>query len=279
MYITNFFNKYVFNKYEWRKKLTGVYIAKKKDGSIFYRASITHLGKHISLGSFTSENAAHLCYKEAQIVLKTLSYTLNNYPATFSLSFAKYISLLNFRDHSLYFSAPIYVWPSYFSYFLSEDIECKFEIDDLFYYANKTIMQRKNHLFVSEFGMQTNIASRYGIKNYAVCGKDYIIKNNDPYDFRYHNIQIINTYHGVSMVKRSNKTVYQAKIHTNGYSVIGYYKTPIEAAIAYNKAIDILRKNGYKKNYVENYIEEISNKVYADIYTALTIRTNVLSTI
>jgi hypothetical protein len=43
----------------------------------------------------------------------------------------------------------------------------------------------------------------------------------------------------------------------------------VEAAIAYNKAIDILKKNGVKKNYTPNYIEGISPSVYADIYSRL----------
>ena len=34
----------------------GVYTAYKKDGTVYYRSSITHKNKHISLGSFSSEN-------------------------------------------------------------------------------------------------------------------------------------------------------------------------------------------------------------------------------
>ena len=40
-----------------------------------------------------------------------------------------------------------------------------------------------------------------------------------------------------------------------------------EAAIAYNKAIDILKKNGCKKNYTPNYLENVPAGMYADIYT------------
>ena len=36
----------------------GVYTAYKKDGTVYYRSSITHKNKHISLGSFSSENEA-----------------------------------------------------------------------------------------------------------------------------------------------------------------------------------------------------------------------------
>ena len=37
----------------------GVYIAKKKDGTIYYRSSFTYKSKHISLGSFATEKEAH----------------------------------------------------------------------------------------------------------------------------------------------------------------------------------------------------------------------------
>ena len=49
-----------------------------------------------------------------------------------------------------------------------------------------------------------------------------------------------------------------------------------EAAIAYNKAIDILRKNGICKNYTPNYIEGMSPSRYADIYTKLEISPRIL---
>lgn len=43
----------------------GVYTAYKKDGTVYYRSSITHKNKHISLGSFSSENEAAVTYNEA----------------------------------------------------------------------------------------------------------------------------------------------------------------------------------------------------------------------
>ena len=49
---------------------TGVYSAKKKDGTIYYRANITYQAKHISLGSFSSEDDAHSAYSEACSLLE-----------------------------------------------------------------------------------------------------------------------------------------------------------------------------------------------------------------
>ncbi len=255
---------------------TGVYKTKKKDGTTYYRSSITYCGTHISLGSFPSFSDANNCYKEAKTILNNPFYTLHNHHKNHYISFKKYVSLINYRDNHIYFPTPIYVYQRYFSYYLSLDIELKFDMEDLFYYANKQIMKRNGHLFVSDYGMQINIASRYGIKNYAILNKDYTFINNDTYDFRYANIQIYNSYHGVKKIQKNNSILYQAKIHIRGYRIIGYYQTNIEAAIAYNKTIDILSKKGIKKKYAQNYIEEISNKEYADIYSKLKISSRIL---
>lgn len=47
--------------------LAGVYIAKKKDGTIYFRSSITYRNKHISLGSYETEQQAHEAYLEITI--------------------------------------------------------------------------------------------------------------------------------------------------------------------------------------------------------------------
>ena len=51
--------------------LTGVYLQKKKDQTPLYRASISLLGKRISLGSFPTEQIAHNAYLEAQTLFST----------------------------------------------------------------------------------------------------------------------------------------------------------------------------------------------------------------
>ena len=47
----------------------GVYITTRKDGSIYYRVSITFKNKHISLGSFNNEAEAGSVYEEAFLIL------------------------------------------------------------------------------------------------------------------------------------------------------------------------------------------------------------------
>ena len=152
--------------------LPGTYLAFKKNGTSYYRSSITYQNKHISLGSFNSEQDAHQAYTEAAHLLTDFSTTIDDiFSLPTILNFGKAISLLNFRDNHIYFKNPIYLRNNYFVYYLSPSEELKFDIDDLFYYSSHKIMRRQGHFFVNDYGMQTNILSRYGIKNYAVMGR------------------------------------------------------------------------------------------------------------
>lgn len=252
--------------------LPGVYTAQKKDGSTYYRSNITYRNKHISLGSYSTEQLAHLAYQEAMVLLTTPTITLDTLEtAASNLLFEKKISLLNFRDNHIYFKNPIYLKQNYFLYFIAPHDELKFDADDLFYYSSHKIMRRKGHLFVSDYGMQVNILSRYGIKNFAVCGKDYRFVNSDTTDFRYSNIEIINKYYGVSRISRKNQTLYKVKLNIIGTHVIGEYSSEILAAVAYNKAVDLARAHGITKNYTTNYIIELSPREYADTYTQVSV--------
>lgn len=249
----------------------GVFGATKKDNSIYYRVSITHRGKHISLGSFDTEQEAVACYEFARNLLDEQNYSCTDYRDSFPLSFDKWIVLLNFRDNGLYFKTPIYLRPNYFQYYLSRERVLIFDKDDLFYYASHKIMARGNHLFVSDYGMQVNIMNRYDIMNYAVQGRDYLFANGNEHDFRYSNIIILNKYRGVREKETVQGTVYEAYIHIKGMVKIGSYSTAEEAAVAYNKAIDILTKKNFKRKFTPNYIETFSAKEYAEVYMNLKI--------
>ena len=249
----------------------GVYTAKKKDGSIYYRASFTYKNKHISLGSYDDPDTAHRVYTSANLLVSTASIGINDYTPEQFLPFEKWVVIVNFRDNDIYFTTPIYMRKNYFSYFLSPTEELKFSIDDLFYYSSHKIMKRGGHLFVADYGMQVSIVSRYGIRPYAVEGRDYRHINGDNLDYRYENIDVENNYTGVQMVRKRHQVRYKAVIHINGNFVVGYYDDAIRAAIAYNKAIDILRTNGLKRAYSQNYIESIPAKTYADIYSSIEI--------
>ena len=148
----------------------GVSIATKKDGTVYYRAGLYYKNKHISLGSYADETTAGNAYLEALAILGSLDQLPEDYieqPTT--LSFEKIIVLLNFRNNGIYFKNPIYLRNGYFSYYLSRIEELKFDVDDLFYYSSRKIQKRQGHLFVSDYGMQYSILSRYGIRPYAVA--------------------------------------------------------------------------------------------------------------
>ena len=70
-------------------------------------------------------------------------------------------------------------------------------------------------------------------------------------------------------MKEKGLTRYQVKIHVKGNVNVGTYDTEMEAAIAYNKAIDLLKKAGIDKAYSPNYMEGISPDVYADLYRSI----------
>jgi hypothetical protein len=257
--------------------LKGVYTSFKKDGTKYYRSSITYKSKHISLGSYFEESIANKAYLEALELFSNISLTIITYSSKKNtLSFNKWVCIINFRDNNMYFKTPILLRKNYFSYYLSPKQELKFDIDDLFYYSSHKIMQRQGHLFVADYGMQVNILSKYGIKNYAVPGKDYLFSNNDTTDYRYQNIIIINKYYGVEQIKNGSSILFQTKIHINGNFIVGTYDLEIVAAIAYNKAVDILKKAGLDKNFQTNYVIDISSKDYAEIYNTIKISKKIL---
>lgn len=252
-----------------KQRLSGVYTAKRKDGTTYFRASLTYRNKHISLGSYDQEQLAHETYLCALCLLKDSSCHLDDYTASSPLSFVKWVSLINFRDNGIYFNTPIYIKPRFFYYYFSPSDFFIFDRDDLFYYSSRKISRRGGHYFVADYGMQINIMNRYGIKNYAVENKDYRFINGNPNDLRYENIEILNRYHGVCAIQKKGKTIYQVKIHVKGNVTVGTYATETEAAIAYNKAIDLLKKAGVDKAYTPNYMEGMSPAVYADLYSSV----------
>lgn len=258
--------------------LSGVYTARKKDGSIYYRTSVTYHSKHISIGSYDNKEDANAAYLEARKLLdEDICYSPDDYhDADFPhLSYQKWICLINFKNNGFYIKTPIYLYQKFFSYHLSPSDILLFDADDLFYYSKHSIMRRGNHLFVAEYGMQTNIHSRYGIKNFAREGIDYQFVNGDRKDFRYSNIEIYNTYHGVTQIHK-NPALYTAKIHLNGDYLVGKYPTSYEAAIAYNKAVDCMRQKGFAKAFTKNYLENLSTQEYKNIYEQIVISKKIL---
>ena len=114
------------------KKDMGIYISTKKDGSIYYRVSLTYRNKHISLGSFTDKEHASHAYREAKAILSDSACTHTAYTPKY-LGYDKFITLVNFRDNGIYIKTPIYIMPHFFLYYYSSETIFTFDIDDLFY--------------------------------------------------------------------------------------------------------------------------------------------------
>lgn len=247
-------------------KTTGIYTTKLKNGTPSYRVSVTHKGKHISLGSFADETKASYVYQEGRRVLEDTSITIESYSSDYNISHDKFIVLLNFRDNNIYFATPIYLRHKYFEYYLSENEVLKFDRDDLFFYSSHKIGKKGGYLYISDYGSQYKILSRYGVRPFAVYGRDYIMVNEDKNDFRYSNIKILNNYMGVQGKEKNGSITYEVLIHINGNYIVGRYDTEIEAAIAYNKAVDTLHALGHTKQYIKNYIVSLTSEEYMDIY-------------
>ncbi|QUI22846.1 hypothetical protein HZI73_11335 [Vallitalea pronyensis] len=257
--------------------LKGVYQATKKNGTIYYRASITYKSKHISLGSYDTETVAHDAYQEAYDLLNG-SMPIPSYGLDSLLSFEKWVILINYRDNGHYIKNPIYLHKYYFSYYLNQTTELIFDVDDLFYYSHHKIFRKNGYLFVNDYGMQVNILSRYGIKNFAVKGKDYYFKDGDASNFRYHNIHVVNPYYGVEKIEKNARPAYIAKINLRGYYKIGTYTSDTEAAIAYNKAVDFVLNHGITtKNFTKNYLTELNTAQYLALYQNISISPHILS--
>ena len=86
-------------------------------------------------------------------------------------------------------------------------------------------------------------------------------------------------YSSHKIMSRGNKGqyIYTVRIHVNGNLIVGRYDDEITAAIAYNKAADILKRNGLKKNFPQNYIEGLSPSRYAELYSSLQISPKILN--
>lgn len=244
----------------------GVSVRQRLSGKIDYRASLTYKGKHIALGSYDSKIAAHNAYEYGKKILKSKSVRLKNIPEAPPLYYEKCVSLINVRDNGLYIANPIYLKKKFFLYCLSPSVHYRFDIEDLFYFSSHKIMKRGGHLFVSDYGSQLNVLSRFGIKPHSVQGRDYDFYNGDPTDLRYENIKIINRYNGVHQVEERGFIRFKSVINMHSNYIVGIYDTEKEAAVAYNKAAKTLIENGVIKKFKLNFIENISESEYMEIY-------------
>ena len=257
--------------------MPGVYTIKSRRGDTVYRSSLTVKGRHISLGSFTTEKDAHLAYLEGRRILSDEALTPDTWNGDGVLDFRKAVSLMNLRDTGLYFGAPILLGRRDFLYYLGRDDCYRFDTDDLFYYSSHRIMRRGKRLFVADYGSQLGVLSRFGVRSFSVPGRDYRFINGDDRDFRYENIEVINRYRGVRREGIPGFETYKTVIHVRGDLVVGRYPSEAEAAIAYNKAADTLKRHGVNKAFEQNYLDDVSPREYAEIYNNVEISKSVIN--
>ena len=253
------------------KNYPGVTKAKKKNGDIYYRSSITIKTKHVSLGSFDEPDKASKAYEEACQIVRENRYQLEDYSEKFALDFEKFVILMNYRNTGILFKTPIYLQKGYFFYYLDPDKRLIFDREDMFFYAEHKIQVRGGYYFICDYGSQYNILSRYGIKNYAKKGTDYVFSNHNEDDFRYENIRIINEYVGVTDIADEINKCYECVIHIRGNYLVGRYEDEITAAVAYNKAVDVLASKGICRKYSKNYIHSLSGPEYKELYAKVSI--------
>lgn len=256
---------------------SGVFMDKKKNGEVIYRSSIYYKKKHISLGSFRREADARDAYLLAgDLLTRTPRMRLEDYDQTSPLSFSKWVCLINFRDTGRYWRTPVLVRGESFSYYIAPGYRLTFDLTDLPFFGTHAITRRGRHLCVTTDGRQVGILTRFGIHPYAVRERDYTFLDGNPRNLRRDNIQILNRWHGVRKEQRLGMPVYAARIHVNGDLLIGRYPTEEEAAIAYNKAADLLKEAGYLIDFPRNQLSELDDFDRERIYTLVKISERIL---
>ena len=253
-------------------QISGVFTAKKKDGTVYFRASVTYKEKHISLGSFESEETAGASYALASDILRGIKeYLPEDYEKVCeknTLAFDKWIMLVNLRKSGIYCKNPVYLYGKYFDYYLDRNQIFKFNADEFFFFRNHKIQKRGGHLFYSDFGMQCSLLSRYGIRSFSVEGRDYYFKNGDSLDFRYGNLIVVNRYNGVRKNEGKGRADYEVVIHMRGNVSVGTYSNEVEAAIAYNKAADSLEERVRRRKNSQigkKQTTNVENKILGEI--------------
>jgi hypothetical protein len=244
-----------------------IYPVNKKSG-IEYQLYYRYKNRRLYLGTYKTFELASLAFLQAKDL--TSSNLLIDSIAELTLPFNKAVSLINFRDNGVLFKNPIYVCGDYFKYYYSRDIVFLFDNKHLFFFSTNKIAIRGNYIYTQDGITQKNILHRFGIPSHSVAGKDYIFKNNNPYDFRKSNLHIINRYLGVTYTTKNGNPVYVAKIFLNKSIVVGHYTSEVEAAIAYNKAADLLEKHT-QADYLRNEIPYLTKAEYNALYESISL--------
>lgn len=225
--------------------------------------------KKIYIGIFESEETAQSAYAYCHQLLHT-----NVLPQPFLpqyITFKKYITLINLRDHGVWINQPIYLYDTYFQYFLSANLILTFDLKDLFFFSTSKIYKRGNYLFTTNRHSQCSILTRFGLPAKSIYGRDYLFANKNRYDFRRSNLIILNHYRGVSCKEKHGQLLYTTKIYHGRSLLVGHYDSEVVAAIAYNKAFDTLIALGVFRDYTPNTIPYLTQSEYQSIYNQISL--------
>ncbi|MGL4798730.1 MAG: hypothetical protein ACRCWY_04925 [Cellulosilyticaceae bacterium] len=244
------------------------YIYPKQSGTLLkYRVYYMYQSKKIYIGLYETEKDAQDAYALVDTLMQG-NFSLDDYPHSPLLSYQKFISLANFKNNGKYFNTPIYIEPPHFKYFLDEQLYLLFDMRDLLFIANYRIHLKGNYLYLTIGIRQENLLKRFGIPNHATYGTDYICLNGNRYDLRRSNLSILNHYHGVQVEQRYNVTTYVTRIFLKTYLVVGHYETEMLAAIAYNKAVDLVASTS-SSTYEKNEFPFLTRHEYTQLYEKL----------
>ena len=72
-------------------------------------------------------------------------------------------------------------------------------------------------------------------------------------------------------------SIISAKIHINGDWKLGTFPTEEAAAVAYNKALDEIKKRKLKPKSLPLFIETLTARQYADLYSKITLPDKLLA--
>lgn len=252
-----------------------IYPVQKKDKTD-YRVYYLFHSKKVYIGLYPSLTLAKQAYAFAEELLQSC-WGIEDLKEA-KISFLKCVSLINLRDHNMYLTSPIYVHDNYFDYYLSTELKLIFDLQDLFFFSTNKIHKRGNYIYIENSVSQTSILNRFHIPPNSVYNVDYYLINGNRYDFRRKNICVINHYIGVSREIKYKEEVYVARIIQKVPLVIGHYNSELKAAIAYNKAAELIMSKDSSKYYKLNQIDYLTSTEYNAIYEALPISPRLTST-
>lgn len=114
-------------------------------GKTQYKVYFVYESNKIYLGTYSSMEIAQKALEEAKALMNApksppdLSFT--------TFSYQKIVCLSNFRDHQKYIKNPIYLYPTYFHYYLSKDCILIFDVKNLLYFSTYRIYKRGHYLY------------------------------------------------------------------------------------------------------------------------------------